>query len=97
MLNPEQLELAARRLCKLRGLDPDENSPDSDEFGFLLERRLWSWVADEITDQWRINLVLSWAGHTPGIEQGRTVSFAPGSDEPIYTPPLDNGTDHDLS
>jgi len=40
MMNPDALELAARRLCKLRGLDPDELAAGFPRWQFMAARIL---------------------------------------------------------
>lgn len=52
MLTPEQLEAAARKLCKIRGIDPDErreNETRHDEFiSTTVVFLAWEECADEI-------------------------------------------------
>ncbi len=68
MLTPDQLEAAARRLCKLRGIDPDKvhrhtmKSPINGD-KYAVETVAWEWTANEITARLQMDDALA------GIEQ----------------------------
>ncbi len=69
MLTPDQLEAAARRLCKLRGMDPDEpcgkwSYEGKTEHG----PAWWELLADEITARLQMDEAL--AGVTSPLEDG---------------------------
>ncbi len=62
MLTPDQLEAAARRLCKLRGIDPDEYGRD----GFRSSRPNWTVIRNEITARLQMDEAL--AGVEPTLK-----------------------------
>ena len=62
MLTEEQIELAARKLCEMRGIDPDalvSHGPDPSPGGYvhavLLHSPAWTRAKREVIDHWRLN------------------------------------------
>lgn len=60
-MTDEQIKAAARRLCELRGQDPDAmviHGPKPDQFGFApavaMQSPMWVLTLDEIQDHLRV-------------------------------------------
>jgi len=67
-MNNEKLEIAARKLCALRGIDPDElvthgADPDPDGYcpAIAIKSKRWSRVAREIRKQLEITEAIEYA------------------------------------
>lgn len=72
MLTEQQVETAARKLCELRGIDPDalvshcaDPSPQGYIPAILLHSPAWTRAKREVVDHWRLTEALRVATEQP--------------------------------
>ncbi|BAG41614.1 hypothetical protein [Ralstonia phage phiRSL1] len=65
-MNDKQLEVAARELCRIRGIDPDSSvahgadpNPDGSVYGVLLYSPAWTRVAREVKAHLEVHRAVS--------------------------------------